>query len=169
MGRVQKPWVLSNRRGILRLGQHVSQLTKLAKDWFELVWNQRNDDAIFELSAKNAVGYAESDIRYFSMEAFKEFRDNVLAAMPDLRMDVEAVIEQPPNVVVRWFLTGTHTGDGFGFTPTRSRVAVRGMTWLKADDDNKFVEGWDCWNQARMLQIFVGAAQGSPAPEEDQV
>ncbi|WDI44520.1 ester cyclase [Bremerella sp. P1] len=146
----------------------MSQLTKLAKDWFELVWNQRNDDAIFELSAKNAVGYAESDIRYFSMEAFKEFRDNVLAAMPDLRMDVEAVIEQPPNVVVRWFLTGTHTGDGFGFTPTRSRVAVRGMTWLKADDDNKFVEGWDCWNQARMLQIFVGAAQGSPAPEEDQ-
>lgn len=145
----------------------MSQLTKLARDWFEQVWNQRNDDAIFDLSAKNAVGYAESDIRYFSMETFKEFRDNVLAAMPDLRIDVEDVIEQPPDVVVRWFLTGTHTGDGFGFTPTSSRVAVRGMTWLKADEDNKFVEGWDCWNQGRMLQIFVGASKGNPPPGED--
>ncbi|MBA2117491.1 ester cyclase [Bremerella alba] len=146
----------------------MSQLTKLARNWFELVWNQRSDEAIFDLSAKNAVGYAESDIRYFSMDTFKEFRDNVLAAMPDLHMEVEAVIEQPPDVVVRWFLTGTHTGNGFGFPPTRSRVTLRGMTWLRTDEDNKFIEGWDCWNQGRMLQIFVGAAKGNSAHNDDQ-
>ncbi|MEW4455107.1 ester cyclase [Bremerella sp. JC817] len=145
----------------------MSQLTQLAETWFEEVWNQRNDNAIFELSDENAVGYAESDVRYFSMETFKEFRDNVLKAMPDVRIDVEDTIEQPPNVVVRWFLTGTHTGDGFGFTPTHSRVTLRGMTWLRVNENNKFIEGWDCWNQGRMLQIFVGATKPSPNRSQD--
>ena len=139
----------------------MSQLTEMATAWFEEVWNQRNDDAIFDLSADNAVGYAESDVRYFSMHAFKEFRDNVLAAMPDVRIEVEAVIEQHPDVVVRWFLTGTHTGDGFGFSPTNSRVTLRGMTWMRVDKDNKFVEGWDCWNQGRMMQVFIGGGPGT--------
>ncbi|MHC2068939.1 ester cyclase [Bremerella sp. T1] len=145
----------------------MSQLTELAATWFEEVWNQRNDAAIYDLSGKNARGYAESDVRYFSMDAFKQFRDNVLAAMPDLQIEVEGIIEQHPDVAVRWFLTGTHTGDGFGFPPTRSRVSIRGMTWLRVDENNKFVEGWDCWNQGRMMQIFVGAAQGAPGPDEE--
>ncbi|GAA4431024.1 ester cyclase [Bremerella cremea] len=145
----------------------MSQLTQLAETWFEEVWNQRNDNAIFDLSAENAVGYAESDVRYFSMETFKEFRDNVLQAMPDVRIDVEDSIEQPPHVVVRWFLTGTHTGTGFGFTPTNSRVTLRGMTWFRVDEHNKLAEGWDCWNQGRMLQILVGATKPRHKSFED--
>lgn len=146
----------------------MTRLSDLGRAWFERVWNQRDDAAIFELTAKNAVGYAESDVRWFSMNAFKEFRDNVLLAMPDVRFDVEDVIEQHPSVVIRWFMTGTHTGKGFGFEPTGSRVTLRGMTWLKVDGDDKFLEGWDCWNQARMLQIFVGGINpGSPDPKQD--
>ena len=145
----------------------VTSLSDLGRAWFERVWNQRDDNAIFELTAPNAVGYAESDIRWFSMNAFKEFRDNVLLAMPDVRFDVEDAIEQHPHVVVRWFMTGTHTGTGFGFKPTRSRVTLRGMTWLKVDGNDKFVEGWDCWNQGRMPQIFVGGV-GSDGPETSE-
>lgn len=146
----------------------MSQLTELASTWFEEVWNQRNDDAIFDLSAEDAVGYAESDIRYFSMHAFKEFRDNVLDAMPDLKIDVEDIIEQRPHVVVRWFLTGTHTGRGFGFEPTHSRVSLRGMTWLRVNQENKLAEGWDCWNQGRMMQIFIGGPDGMPEEDEGE-
>lgn len=140
----------------------------MAETWFEEVWNQRNDDAIFELSAADAVGHAESDVRYFSMHAFKEFRDNVLAAMPDLKIDLEGIIEQPPDVVVRWFLTGTHTGDGFGFEPTHSRVSLRGMTWLRVNEENKLSEGWDCWNQGRMMQIFIGNGPNGKAGEAEE-
>lgn len=144
----------------------MSQLSRLARTWFEEVWNRRNDNAIFELSAEDAIGYAESDVRYFSMHAFKEFRDNVLAAMPDLKIDIEAVIEQPPDVVVRWFLTGTHTGPGFGFEPTHNRITLRGMTWLRVNQDNKLAEGWDCWNQGRMFQTFISGGPGLPSDEE---
>ncbi|RCS52676.1 ester cyclase [Bremerella cremea] len=144
----------------------MSQLSRLARTWFEEVWNRRNDDAIFELTAEDAIGYAESDVRYFSMHAFKEFRDNVLAAMPDLKMDIEAIIEQPPDVVVRWFLTGTHTGRGFGFQPTHNRITLRGMTWFRVNQDNKLTEGWDCWNQGRMLQTFIGGGPGMPPDDE---
>lgn len=140
----------------------MGELKDLAAEWFEEVWNQRSDEAIYRIAGPNAVGYMESDARFFSIDAFKQFRDNVLAAMPDLRMEVEAIIEEPPDVAVRWFLTGTHTGTGFGFPPTHSRVTLRGMTWLRADENMQFVEGWDCWNQTRMMQIFVGA--GPPGP-----
>lgn len=138
----------------------------MAEAWFERVWNQRSDDAIFELSSEKAVGYAESDVRYFSMHAFKEFRDNLVGAMPDLRIEVEAIVEQPPDVVIRWFLTGTHTGNGFGFTPTHSRISLRGMTWLRVDENYKFCEGWDCWNQGRVMQTFIGGKRSSGRDED---
>lgn len=136
---------------------NVGELERIARQWFEEVWNQRSEDAIFRLSAENARGYMESGVRFYAIEAFKEFRDNVVAAMPDLRMEIEDTIEQSPDVVVRWFLTGTHTGTGFGFPPTHSRISMRGMTWLRVNEDNLIYEGWDCWNQTRMMQVFVGA------------
>jgi len=147
----------------------VGRAKELAAEWFEEVWNRRNDDAIFRLAADPAIGYLESDVVFFDIRAFKEFRDNVLAAMPDVKLDVEAIIEQDENAVVRWFLRGTHTGRGFGFRPTHSRIGIRGMTWLKISG-NQIVEGWDCWNQARMMQLMVGmqpmGAEDNPLPPD---
>jgi len=143
---------------------NVGRAKDIAAEWFEEVWNRRNDDAIFRLAAKPAIGYLESGVVFFDICAFKEFRDHVLAAMPDLKIEVENILEQDEETVVRWFLRGTHTGDGFGFAPTHSRIKIRGMTWLRISG-NKIVEGWDCWNQARMMQMMVGM---NPMGPEDK-
>jgi hypothetical protein len=42
-------------------------------------------------------------------------------------METRAIVAQDDDVVVRWHLTGTHTGPAFGIAPTGRPVAVDGM------------------------------------------
>src|SRR5262249_25777846 len=100
-------------------------------------------------------------------EEFKQRSHTVfLGAFPDLRMTVEGVLAEGDAVVVRWSATGTHSGDCLGCPATGRHVAFRGMTWIRYRD-GKMIEGWDCWNQAALIQSVRDAEAGGetdPAP-----
>ena len=52
----------------------------------------------------------------------------LFAAMPDVRMDVQAVAVDRDDAFVRWRLTGTHTGAAFsGIEPTGKRIELDGI------------------------------------------
>lgn len=56
------------------------------------------------------------------------FWDEVFAALPDLTMTMQAMVEQDDTVFVRWTLTGTHTGaDLAGIAPTGARIDLDGV------------------------------------------
>jgi len=124
---------------------------KLARCWFEEVWNERRTDTIDELLADESVSYSESG----PLRGRDEFKERThaafLSAFPDLRMTVDAAIGEGDDVAVRWSVTGTHSGDGLGFPATGRPVSFRGMTWIRFSC-GKMVEGWDCWNQAGLIQ-----------------
>ena len=122
----------------------------LSRRWFEEVWNERRDASIGELLSPEGVGHLESG-RVEGVEAFKEVRDQFLAAIPDIRLEIEAVVSDGDDVVIRWHASGTHAGDGLGLEPTHEKVAVRGMTWHRYRD-GVLVEGWDSWNQEALLR-----------------
>jgi steroid delta-isomerase-like uncharacterized protein len=126
---------------------HVS----LARRWFEEVWNQKRTDTIDELLTDESVSHSESG----PVRGKAEFKDRVhsvfLAAFPDLRLDVEGIVAEGDQVAVRWRATGTHRGDSLGFPATGRNVAFRGMTMIRYRD-GKMVEGWDCWNQAGLIE-----------------
>ncbi len=49
------------------------------------------------------------------------------AAFPDWRIVVDYVIEHGDQCIVKWTLTGTHTGSYFGLKPTGKKFKITGI------------------------------------------
>ena len=132
---------------------------RLARRWFEEVWNQRRTDTVYELLTADSISHAEAGpLR--GPEAFLEtvYRPFV-AAFPDLRVTGEDTVSDGDDVVVRWRVTATHAGDALPFARTGRRVTVRGMTWIR-NRDGKMAEGWDCWNQTGLIEALRTGRSG---------
>ena len=95
------------------MGRHAA----IARRFYEEVWNQRREAAIDELMAPDLVGKMEGgDVA--GPAQFKQMRQELLQAFPDLNLTVEDVIEEGDKVVVRWSVIGTHRGPLAGTPPT---------------------------------------------------
>ena len=141
--------------------------TALARRWFEEVWNQRRTDTIDELLTDESVSHTDSG----PLRGKREFKERAhavfLSAFPDLRMTVEGTVAEGDEVVVRWSVTATHGGDGLGFPATGRKVSFRGMTWIRYSG-GKMVEGWDCWNQAGLIQSLREPEPSGERPVGDR-
>lgn len=136
----------------------------LSRRWFNEVWNDRRDEAIAELLSPDGIGHMESgEVR--GVDAFKQVRDGFLGAIPDLKFEIEGIVSDGDDVVVRWCAKGVHSGNGMGLEPTDHEVCVRGMTWHRYKN-GVMVEGWDHWNQEAFLQKL---REGSDAQRRTQL
>lgn len=123
----------------------------LARRWFKEVWNERRSETIDELLTEESVCHSEFGPVRGSLEFKERAYAVLLAAFPDIRMTVVGTVAEDDQVVVRWSAKGTHLGDGLGFPATGRDVSFKGMTWIRYGD-GKMLEGWDCWNQAALIQ-----------------
>jgi steroid delta-isomerase-like uncharacterized protein len=128
---------------------------ELARRWFEEVWNARRDESIDELMAPDSYGHTEGG-GYTGPAGFREMQKVFLSALPNIKIEIEEILADGDRAAVRWRATGTHSGDGFGFAPSKRDVDIRGTTWLVAKD-GKIVEGWDTWNLNGMLASLQSA------------
>jgi len=121
----------------------------VARRWFEEVWNERRDETVDELMHPEAVFHMEgSDVR--SPHEFRQMRDAFMSSFPGLRIEIQDVLTEGDQAVVRWQMRGTHGGSGFGERVTKQPVSVRGMSWAKVCD-GKVIEGWDSWNIGSLM------------------
>lgn len=124
--------------------------------WMEEVWNQRTADIVPQLMRADAIGHMEgAQVR--GHEEFLKMRDALLGAMPDMQVHVDASVADGDSVVLRWHVTGTHSGDSLGIAPRNTPVQFRGMTWFRFED-GMLAEGWDAWNQGQLLSTLQTAA-----------
>jgi steroid delta-isomerase-like uncharacterized protein len=128
-----------------------AKIRKLAKKWFDELWNKRNGDALPRLMHPEATGDTEGGSVKGHAEFYYKLHGPLLAAFPDLKVSVDGIVAEGNNAVVRWTLTATHGGDMMGITASNRRVSVGGMTWLQYDDEGKVVAGWDRWNAAGLF------------------
>src|SRR5262245_43364186 len=106
----------------------------VVRRWFEEVWNLRREQTIEELLTAESVCHSD-DGPVRGPDGFKQRQYlPFLAAFPDLRVEVESVLDQGDQVVVRWSATGTHCGGGLGCPPTGRAVTLRGLTWVTVRD-----------------------------------
>src|SRR5262249_809382 len=119
--------------------------------WFEEIWNQRREEVIGELAAADGVFHDnDGDIR--GQDEFKErYYLPLIAAFPDLRVEVEAIMARDDEVVVRWRASGIQSGDGLGVSPTNRDCSFRGMTWI-CIRDGQFREGWQASNVPEVIR-----------------
>lgn len=134
-----------------------SENARLARRWFDEVWNQRRDTTVLELLDPKIEGQMEGvDVR--SPEEFLKARAGLLDGFPDLAVTVDDVVSDGDNVVVRWSASGTHRGAGLGIPPSDRRVSFRGMSWL-VFSQGRIVKGWDSWNLGQLFQQLTAPSQ----------
>jgi predicted ester cyclase len=77
---------------------------------------------------------------------------------PDMRSHEDALLGDGELGVIRWTITGTHTGPFFGVAATGRTIQVSGMDILRIADD-KLVEHWG--GVADQMDDFLGQIQGN--------
>ena len=106
---------------------------------YEEVINQKKFEVIDDLYAPNYVNHIapfglESDI-----EGVKKLFREQAKAFPDWHIIVDYVIEHGEKYIVRWTLTGTHTGNYFGIKPTGKKFKISGVD-IETIVDGKITE-----------------------------
>jgi len=125
----------------------------IARRWFEEVWNHRSADTVRELIGPSSVCDGEGGEMRGPDAFLTQVHAPLLAAFPDLRIDVEGTISEGDEVVVRWRARGFQSGEGLGPAPIHRHVTFRGMTWIRFAN-GRMAEGQDCWNLTALQQAL---------------
>ena len=87
----------------------------------------------------------------------------MLAAFPDMRMDVEDVIASGDKAVARVTVTGTNKGEFMGMPATGKSVSVKLIDITRFGDDGLAREHWGVVDQLAMMQQLGVIPAGPPA------
>jgi len=132
----------------------MSEATKLvATRWFEEVWNQKNEAAIYEMFLPDgkAYGFPDPDSVLIGPEAFKAVHRSFCGAFPDLHVGIEDMVTEEDRVAVRWKVTMTHLGDDLGFPASGKKGVLNGSSFLILKG-SQILEGW---NQMDLQALFL--------------
>jgi steroid delta-isomerase-like uncharacterized protein len=89
--------------------------------------------------------------------AIKEVFTTLLGAYPDLRIQVDDLIEEGDKVVARQTVTGTHRGEYMGLAPTGKPVAYNEI-FIFRYVDGRIAETWgvvDVLSQMKQLGLIA--------------
>ena len=81
----------------------------------------------------------------------------------DLRHEIQEVVAQPPWVVARIVVSGTHTGPFLGIAATENAICVDHALFARVRDE-KLVELWEIIDTGRALQQLGVLTGQSLAP-----
>jgi predicted ester cyclase len=128
----------------------------IACKWFERVWNGNDESAIAELAAPDMKAHGADGVTR-TPETFPEFQRAILAALPDMRIEIPLCVEGRDMVAVHWVAKGTHTGSAPGIPAGKGTpITVSGLTLVRLAG-GKIVEGWDDYDFAGLMRQ-LGAA-----------
>lgn len=89
-------------------------------------------------------------------DAMRDTYRRVFEAFPDLRVEVDPVVEEGRSVVVEWRFSGTMRGSFAGHAPTGRRFTLRGCEVFEVEDGRIRVQrGY--WDRGTMFdQLGIG-------------
>lgn len=125
---------------------------RLAKRWFEELWNQGRYEVIDELADERAVGTGQQLHDHpINLEQFRGFAKHLRDAFPDFHVEIEDTIAENDRVALRWRAKMTHSGKFLSYPATGKKVNISGITILRISN-GKIVAGWDKWDQLGLLE-----------------
>jgi steroid delta-isomerase-like uncharacterized protein len=127
---------------------------ELFRRYFDEAANAGNLELVDEIFASDYLHHdpANPDPRpMVGPQAVKDHLTSLKTGFPDLVFDVEDMVSDEDQIVIRWTVRGTHTGDYFGMPPTGKPIEITGMnTWRTRD--GQAVEGWVNRDDMGLLQ-----------------
>jgi steroid delta-isomerase-like uncharacterized protein len=122
----------------------------LARRAWEMVFNQRNLDALDVFYAADAVWH-QPDQDLQGLEEVKQWLARPFEAFPDLNVTVDDVIAEGDKVVIRYTSRGTHQGETGGLgPPTGRQIELEGIA-IQRFEGSKIVEFWDRFDSMSLL------------------
>lgn len=103
-------------------------------------------------------------------ESMKRHISSTRQSFPDVRVTIEELIAAGDTVVVRWKMTGTHSGPYINhlknlMAPTGKSFSMQGIDIWHFDENGKWKDCWSAADRLGMLQQLGGlpAAGSSPS------
>lgn len=97
-------------------------------------FNDRDREAMTELLADDVVEHGIHE-ELHGVDEILEFLDAHFQTFPDYAGSTEAMITQDDTVVVRYTVSGTHTGEYRNVEPTGHQVEWTGIAIYRVDDE----------------------------------
>lgn len=97
------------------------------------------------------INLAEMPYQKRGQKAWREHAQTMLAAFPDVHVEVDDVIAAGDKVAVRVTITGTHRGEFVGNPPTGKKVSYKSYEVYRFAD-GKIAEEWIC---SDMMTLFT--------------
>lgn len=117
---------------------------------YDDILNQGKLEVFEELCAPNFVKHAMPPSPDFGIEGSKQSVMMLRNAFPDIRYEVEDMIEDGDKLVARWSAKGTHKGEFMGIPPTGKLVAFSGIEIIRIEN-GKAVEEWEELDRAGLM------------------
>jgi steroid delta-isomerase-like uncharacterized protein len=119
---------------------------ELLRAWFEEIWNGGDVDAADRLLAPTAVLHetAVGGDGTQRLADFKMMAHSFRRMFPDIRFQVQTIVEDREHAAGRLTVTGTHTGPGLG-APTGRPFRISGIVMIRIQD-GRTVEGWSSFD-----------------------
>lgn len=118
---------------------------------YQEIYNSNNLDDLGEVLAVDLVMPKVMSGLPPGLEGAKRVHETTLIGMPDWHTQIEELIAEGDKVVARITMTGTHTGDFWGFPATGKKVQFTGI-YIVTIRDGKIVEHWGEEDGVNLLQ-----------------
>jgi predicted ester cyclase len=117
----------------------------------EEVYNKQNLSVVEELVSPAYIAHGPlGDLK--GVDMYKQVVTQVFTAFPDHHIKTEDIIAEGDKVVMRWTVTGTHTGgDYMGIAPTGRAFTMTDIVITRIDG-GKIVEEWESVDLFSQLQ-----------------
>lgn len=126
---------------------------------YQEIYNSNNLDALGEVLAEDLVMPKVMAGMPPGLEGAKRVHEISLRGMPDWHTQIDDLIAEGDKVVARITMTGTHTGDFWGFPATGNKVNFTGI-YIVRIENGKIVEHWGEEDGVRLLQQLGAISMG---------
>jgi predicted ester cyclase len=123
-----------------RLHVSVTANERIARRFFDDVLARRNERAVDELIAANAIVCMPTG-RFTGPEGVKQASAQIASAFPDRRVEVQALVAEGNRVAVEWTLCGTQRREVLGVPPTGRPECVSAQSVFRVENE-KIVDHW---------------------------
>jgi predicted ester cyclase len=118
---------------------------------YQEIYNSNNLDALTEVVSENLLTPKIMPGVPHGLEGAKAAHRIMLAGFPNYQTVIDDLIAEGDKVAARITMTGTHTGNFMGISPTRKHVTFTGI-YIARIEDGKIVEHWGEEDSVSLLQ-----------------
>ncbi len=128
------------------------ELKSTARRWIEVVWQQRDVEAVDGLHAPDFIDRSPGD-RGPTRDDYKRGLRDFFAAFPDFHTTIEDLVidRDKSSVAIRWTANATHAGAYLGVPPSGKRIEFAGIEIIRVED-GRITERWGEWDGMSLLR-----------------